>query len=113
MHSPGGTVSAPVAALEDGLWLMLPGPQWPGHYRCMSGDAGVPSQGCPPVMAAGVRLRAAGPGDAAGLLALKRALDQETRFMLLEPGERAEGPGDVAADLDHVARGGNSVVFGG
>ena len=31
--------------------------------------------------------------------------------MLLEPGERAEGPGDVAADLDHVARGGNSVVL--
>ncbi len=31
--------------------------------------------------------------------------------MLLEPGERTEGPGDVAADLDQVARGGNSVVL--
>lgn len=31
--------------------------------------------------------------------------------MLLEPGERAEGPGDIAADLHHVARGGNSVVL--
>jgi RimJ/RimL family protein N-acetyltransferase len=45
------------------------------------------------------------------LLALKRALDQETQFMMLEPGERTEGPGDVAADLDQVVRAGNSVVL--
>jgi ribosomal protein S18 acetylase RimI-like enzyme len=77
----------------------------------MSGDFGVPSPGCPPVMAAGVRFRAAGPGDAVDLLALKQALDQETHFMLLEPGERTEGPGDVAAGLDQVARRGNSVVL--
>jgi len=36
----------------------------------------------------GLRWRAAGPGDAAGLLALKQELDRETSFMLLEPGER-------------------------
>jgi len=77
----------------------------------MSGDSGVPSPGRPPVVATGLRFRAAGPGDAVGLLALKRALDQETQFMLLEPGERTEGPGDVAADLDQVARQGNSVVM--
>jgi ribosomal protein S18 acetylase RimI-like enzyme len=76
----------------------------------MSGDAGVPPPGSAPVTAAGLRLRVAGPGYAAGLLALKHALDRETRFMLLEPGERTEGPGAVAADLDQVARSGNSVV---
>jgi L-amino acid N-acyltransferase YncA len=59
---------------------------------------------------AGVRFRAAGPGDAAGLVALTRALDQETRFMVPGPGGRTEGPGDVAAGLDQVARAGNSVV---
>lgn len=62
-------------------------------------------------MAAGVRFREAGPGDAAGLLMLKQALDRETQFMLLEPGERTEGPGDVAADLDQVAREDNSMVL--
>jgi hypothetical protein len=31
-----------------------------------------------------------------------------TRFLLLEPGE---GPGDVAAGLDHVAPAGNSAVL--
>jgi RimJ/RimL family protein N-acetyltransferase len=76
----------------------------------MSGDAGVPPPDGPLMMPAGVRVRAAGPGDAADLLALKRALDQETQFMLLEPGERTEGPGEVAADLDQVARTGNAVV---
>jgi hypothetical protein len=44
------------------------------------------------------------------LLVLKGRLDQETRFMLLEPGEGAEGPGDVAADLGLAARAGTSVV---
>ena len=62
-------------------------------------------------MPAEMRVRAAGPGDAAGLLALKQALDRQTQFMLLEPGERTEGPGDVAADLDRVARADNSVVL--
>jgi RimJ/RimL family protein N-acetyltransferase len=76
----------------------------------MSGDSDVPPPGCPSAIAAEVRFWAAGPGDAASLLALKQALDRETQFMLLEPGERTEGPGEVAADLDQVARAGNSVV---
>lgn len=70
-----------------------------GHHRGVSGAA------------EGLRFRTAGPGDAAGLLALKRALDRETRFMLLEPSERTEGPAEVAADLDSVARSGNCVVL--
>jgi GNAT superfamily N-acetyltransferase len=41
----------------------------------------------------------------------KQALDHETQFMMLEPGERTESPGDLAADLDQVTRGGNSVVL--
>jgi len=59
----------------------------------------------------GPRLRAAGPGDAAGLLALKQDLDRETSFMLLEPGERRENRGDVAADLARVANQVNAVVM--
>jgi GNAT superfamily N-acetyltransferase len=31
--------------------------------------------------------------------------------MMLEPGERTEDPGDVAAELDQVARTGNSAVL--
>ena len=63
----------------------------------MSGETGVPSPGAAPLAAAGLRLRVAGPGDAAGLLALKQALDRETPFVLLEPGERTESVDDVAA----------------
>jgi len=77
----------------------------------MNGDLGVPSRGGPPVMTPAIRFRAARAGDAADLLELKKALDQETHFMLLEPGERTEGPGDVAADLDQAARQDNSVVL--
>src|SRR5262249_21398422 len=73
-------------------------------------DSGAPPSGGRPLPAQ-MRVRAAGPGDAAGLVALKRAPDQETRFMVLEPGERTEGPGAVAAGLDQVARVGNSVVL--
>lgn len=62
-------------------------------------------------MTAGLRFRAAGPGDAVSLLALKQALDHETHFMLLEPGERTEEADEVAANLDTVARRGNSVVL--
>jgi RimJ/RimL family protein N-acetyltransferase len=50
-----------------------------------------------------VRFRAAGPADAAALLGLKRQLDRETSFMLLEPDERTDAVGDVAADLRQVA----------
>jgi RimJ/RimL family protein N-acetyltransferase len=60
--------------------------------------------------AAGVRFREAAPGDAKALLALKRQLDRETSFMLLEPDEREETAEDIAADLEHLA-GSNSVVI--
>ena len=54
--------------------------------------------------------RAAGPGDAASLLALKRQLDRETSFMLLEPDERTEDSADIAADLSSMAGAANTTV---
>jgi RimJ/RimL family protein N-acetyltransferase len=74
--------------------------------RCVTND----EPGNPGTTVAGVRFREAGPGDAMALLALKRQLDRETRFMLLEPDERAETAQDVAADLERLA-GSNSVVI--
>jgi RimJ/RimL family protein N-acetyltransferase len=59
----------------------------------------------------GARLRTAGPEDAASLLRLKQRLDQETSFMLLEPGERDTSADMLAHHLDSVARSGNSVVI--
>jgi ribosomal protein S18 acetylase RimI-like enzyme len=59
----------------------------------------------------GPRLRVAGPDDAAGLLALKQALDRETSFMLLEADERREDRQHVVADLGAVADTANSVVI--
>jgi RimJ/RimL family protein N-acetyltransferase len=59
---------------------------------------------------AGLRFRKATPADAKALLALKRQLDRETTFMLLEPDERTETAEDVAADLERSA-GSNSVVI--
>jgi RimJ/RimL family protein N-acetyltransferase len=57
------------------------------------------------------RIRTAGPGDAASLLRLQQRLDQETSFMLFEPGERGTSTEDLARRLDQVARSGNSVVI--
>lgn len=54
--------------------------------------------------------RAAGPDDAAGLLALKKQLDRETSFMLLEPDERTEDSADIAADLTSMAGAANGIV---
>lgn len=71
-------------------------------------DADVPVPDGP---LADLRFRAAGPGDAVGLLALKKQLDRETSFMLLEPDERAEDSSDVAADLSSMAGTANSVVI--
>jgi len=56
-------------------------------------------------------LRVAGPGDAAALLALKRQLDRETSFMLLEPSERDAAVPALARHLEDLARSGNSVVI--
>jgi deoxyinosine 3'endonuclease (endonuclease V) len=60
---------------------------------------------------AGFRFCEAGPGNAAGLLVLKRSLDRETSFMLLEPDERTEDEQDIAADLAAIAAADNSVVM--
>jgi RimJ/RimL family protein N-acetyltransferase len=57
------------------------------------------------------RIRTAGPADAAALMRLKQQLDDETSFMLLEPGERDPSTGKLAAHLADVAGSGNSVVL--
>lgn len=46
-----------------------------------------------------IEIRRAGAGDAARLLELQHALDGETRFMMLEPGERTETVGALASRL--------------
>lgn len=58
-----------------------------------------------------VSIRAATPDDAVALHELKRALDRETSFMLLEPGERTTSASDVADELRTVAAQPNSVVL--
>ena len=58
-----------------------------------------------------VRVRAARPYDAAALLGLKRHLDQETSFMMYEPGERDSSVQDLARELASVDRSPNSVVL--
>ena len=81
----------------------------------MSGKAGGPSEAAPlpdsPLALPGVRMRAAGPDDAAALLRLKQRLDQETSFMLLEAGERDASVPALDQELDRGARSGNSVVI--
>lgn len=59
----------------------------------------------------GYRIRPAGPGDAAPLLDLKLALDVETDFMMLEPGERVETVERIAQHLDEVGRRENSTIL--
>jgi RimJ/RimL family protein N-acetyltransferase len=56
-------------------------------------------------------LRIAGPDDAAALMKLKQRLDEETSFLLLEPGERDISTQALARHLDEVSRSGNSVVI--
>jgi RimJ/RimL family protein N-acetyltransferase len=58
-----------------------------------------------------VRIRIARPYDAAALLDLKHRLDEETAFMMYEPGERESSVRDLARDLAVVARSPNSVVL--
>ena len=58
-----------------------------------------------------VRIRTARPYDAAALLDLKHRLDEETAFMMYEPGERDSSVRDLARDLAVVARSPNSVVL--
>ena len=58
-----------------------------------------------------VRIRTAQPYDAAALLDLKRQLDEETSFMMYEPGERESSVQDLARELAGIARTPNSVVL--
>jgi RimJ/RimL family protein N-acetyltransferase len=61
--------------------------------------------------ASAFRIREAVAGDAAPLLELKLALDEETRFMLLEPDERRETAQDVAAQLQRMSTQENSTLL--
>jgi len=56
-------------------------------------------------------LRIARPSDAAALMKLKQRLDEETSFMLLEPGERDTSTQTLARHLEDVSRSENSVVI--
>ena len=56
-------------------------------------------------------LRIAGPDDAAALMRLKQRLDEETSFMLLEPGERDTSIHALARHLEEVSRPENSVLI--
>ncbi len=56
-------------------------------------------------------IREATPRDAEALLALKRALDRESSFMLLEPGERTTSESEERSRLAAVAAQANSVVL--
>jgi hypothetical protein len=56
-------------------------------------------------------IREAAPGDAAALLELTLAFDDETNFMLLEPGERQETAEDVAAQLQQTSTRANAIVL--
>jgi len=56
-------------------------------------------------------LRIAGPDDAAALMKLKQRLDEQTSFMLLEPGERDTSTRALARHLEDVSRSENSVVI--
>lgn len=58
-----------------------------------------------------VQIREATSNDAGALLALKSALDYETRFMLLEPGERTSNASEVAEQLHSAAARSNSAVL--
>lgn len=58
-----------------------------------------------------VVIRPAAPEDAAALLELKLALDDETPFMMLEPGERRETAAELAAHIAALARRGNCALL--
>jgi RimJ/RimL family protein N-acetyltransferase len=56
-------------------------------------------------------IRPALPDDAAALLELKRTLDRETEFMLLEPDERVESPEDLAREIADTVERPNSTIL--
>jgi RimJ/RimL family protein N-acetyltransferase len=60
---------------------------------------------------ASTSIRAAAPDDAGSLLELKRALDRESTFMLLEPDERRTSERDERVHLEVVEGSPNSTVL--
>lgn len=59
-----------------------------------------------------ITLRRLIPADAAELLALQHRLDEETSFMLLEPGERQSGLQQVQDMIQGFERADNSILIG-
>lgn len=59
----------------------------------------------------GIQIRQAVCDDAESLLELKLLLDGETRFMMLEPGERQETAAEVAVRLQEIERRDNCVLL--
>jgi RimJ/RimL family protein N-acetyltransferase len=57
------------------------------------------------------QIRSATASDSAQLLGLKLALDRETKFMMLEPGERIETADEVALHLQAISTRENSVIL--
>ncbi len=68
-------------------------------------------EGEPTVASVDVRIRPAVHADAAPLLDLKRLLDQESRFMLLEPDERTASVEEVASELHAMSAEPNCTVL--
>lgn len=56
-------------------------------------------------------IRPARPTDAPALLELKRALDRESSFMLLEPEERVETADDLARDIAATVERENATIL--
>ena len=81
-----------------------------GHDRCVDADDPGPAPDQWPAAVPSPLYRAAGPGDAASLLALKKQLDRETSFMLLEPEKRTEDSADIAVDLSSMAGAASTTV---
>lgn len=59
-----------------------------------------------------VTLRMLVPEDAAGLLSLQHALDEESSFMLLEPDERKTGQQQVKEMIEDFTRAETSILIG-
>jgi RimJ/RimL family protein N-acetyltransferase len=81
-----------------------------GHDRYVDADAPGPVPDRSALAMTGLGFLPAGPDDAIGLLALKKRLDSETSFMLLEPDERTEDSANMSADLSGMTGAANSIV---
>ncbi|GLZ09523.1 N-acetyltransferase [Actinomadura sp. NBRC 104412] len=61
-------------------------------------------------MTSGLRIRLADAGDDASLFDLRSALDRESRFMMLEPGERERHDGLPSRSFEVVAEEGGRLI---